>query len=415
MAFPPFAYMRRLLPILLVALACTNSRPPEPVDLHPHPLTGGESDYDPLLQAIGSAQLVLLGEATHGTHEFYVERMRITQRLVREKRFTALALEAEWADAARVDRYVKGQGTDRSAAEALGEFEEFPRWMWRNEEFAAMVEWLRRHNDSLPPNAIKVGVYGLDLYGLEESREAVQHHLRAVDPAFAAEVQKLRPAQQVERIRARAAKVTDRRTLDELFSAEQNARVVQNAEEFYREQRLGRLSTWNLRDRHMVVTMDALQRHLLRRNGHDNIVVWAHNSHVGDARATGRAQLGELNMGQLVREHWPRGASFTVGFMTNTGTVVAAQQWGGAPRVQQLRPSLRGSHGALFHEVGLPRFLVLLRDLDARAVRTPRQQRAVGVVYLPQTELQSHYFTATLREQFDAVIHIDETKALTPL
>jgi erythromycin esterase-like protein len=407
--------MRPLVLPLLLALACSASQPSEPVDLRPHPLTGAATDYDPLLQAIGNAHLVLLGEATHGTHEFYVERMRITQRLVAEKRFTAVALEARWTDAARVDRYVKGQSTDRSAAEALGEFEEFPRWTWRNEEFAALVEWLRQYNAALPADAIEVGVYGLDLYGLEESRQAVQRHLQAVDRAFAAEVQKLRPVRQVERIRARAAQTTDKRTLDELFSAEQNARVVQNGEEYSRELGRGRVSTWNLRGGHMVVTMDALQRYLLRRNGHDHIVVWAHNSHVGDARAATRARSGEWSMGQLVREHWPRGASFTVGFMTNTGTVIAADEWGGEPRVHQLRPSVRGSHGAIFHEVGLPRFLLLLREINARVVRTPRQQRAVGVTYLPQHELQSHYFTATLREQFDAVIHIDQTKALTPL
>ncbi|HYC88102.1 MAG TPA: erythromycin esterase family protein [Thermoanaerobaculia bacterium] len=407
--------MRSLSFALLLALACNTATAPEPVDLHPHPLTGEANDYDPLLQAIGGAHLVLLGEATHGTHEFYVERMRITQRLIREKRFTALALEAEWADAARVDRYVKGQSSDRTAAEALGGFEDFPRWMWRNEEFASLVEWIRQHNQSLPANAIKVGVYGLDLYGLEESREAVQRHLTAIDPQLAAQVKTMKVPQQVEAIRARRLKATDKRMLDELFSAEQNARVVRNAEEYYREQSRGHVSTWNLRDKHMVATMDELQRYLLQRNGHDNIAVWAHNSHVGDARATARARFGEWNMGQLVREHWPAGASFTVGFMTNTGTVMAADAWDSPPRIQQLRPSLRGSHGALFHEVGLPRFLVLLGEIEARAVRTPRQQRAVGVVYLPHAELDAHYYTATLREQFDAVVHIDETRALTPL
>jgi erythromycin esterase-like protein len=407
--------MRRIVLPLLLALACNTAHAPEPVDLHPHPLTADATDYDPLLHAIGGAHLVLLGEATHGTHEFYVERMRITQRLVREKQFTALALEAEWADAARVDRYVKGLSNDRSAAEALGEFEEFPRWMWRNAEFASLVEWLRQHNASLPPNTIKVGVYGLDLYGIEESREAMWRHLDAVDPKFTAEVRKLRGQKQVDAIAARAAKATDKRTFDELFYAEQNARVVVNGDEYYREGRLGRVSTWNLRDRHMVVTMDALQKYLLRRNGHDHIVVWAHNSHVGDARATGRAQYGEWNMGQLVREHWPRGASFTVGFTTNTGMVMAASEWDGAPRVQQLRPSLPGSHGAIFHAVGIPSFLVILEEVEARAFRTPRQQRAVGVVYRPQTEVASHYFTATLREQFDAVIHIDQTTALQPI
>jgi erythromycin esterase-like protein len=407
--------MRALLLPLLLALACNTATTPEAVDLHPHPLAGDANDYDPLMKAIGGAHLVLLGEATHGTHEFYVERMRITQRLIREKQFTALALEAEWADAARVDRYVKGQSSDRSAAEALGGFEDFPRWMWRNQEFASLVEWIRQHNQSLPENAIRVGVYGLDLYGIEDSREAVQRHLGAVDPKFAADVKKMKVPQQVGAIRDRRLKATDKRTLDELFSAEQNARVVRNGEEYYREQSRGNVSTWNLRDRHMVVTMDELQRYLIQRNGHDKIVVWAHNSHVGDARATSRARYGEWNMGQLVRENWPAGASFIVGFMTNTGTVMAADVWEGAPSIKQLRPSVRGSHGALFHEVGMPRFLVILSEVESRAVRTPRQQRAVGVIYLPHAEAEAHYYTATLREQFDAVVHIDETKALTAL
>jgi erythromycin esterase-like protein len=407
--------MRRLLLLVLLLLACTTTAPEPPLAAHVHPLGGDARDYDPLLRAIGDAHLVLLGEATHGTHEFYVERMRITQRLILERGFTALALEADWSDAARVDRYVRGEPGDATAEEALAGFTKFPRWMWRNREFASLVGWLRRHNDSLPAGAVKVGVYGLDLYGLEESRPAVQQHLRNIDPPFAARVAKEKPARQLELIRERACAAKETRAIDEYFFAEQHARVVANGEEFEREQRRGQVSTWNLRDRHMVVTMDALQRYLLRRNGRDRIVVWAHNSHVGDARATGRARAGEWNMGQLVREHWPRGASFIVGFMTHRGNVLAAHDWGGEPQVQQLRPSMSGSHGALLHEVGMPRFLLILADVDARAVRSQRLQRAVGVIYRPMDEYASHYYTAALREQFDAVIHIDETRALEPL
>ncbi|MDQ3282602.1 MAG: erythromycin esterase family protein [Acidobacteriota bacterium] len=406
--------MRRALPLLLlVSLACAspNAGPPPNLTAHAHPI----DNYDPLFQAIGNAHLVLLGEATHGTHEFYVERARLTQRLIEEKKFTALALEAEWADAARVDRYVRGASEDRSAVEALGGFEDFPRWMWRNREFADLVEWIRRHNDALPPAAIKVGVYGLDLYGLEESRAAILPHLQNVDRAFAERVRTMSARQQLRTIHERVQRTTIKRELDELFFAEQNARVVQNAEEYYREEQRGQVSTWNLRDRHMVAMMAALQNYLYKRNGHDNIVVWAHNSHVGDARATGRAQYGEWNMGQLVREHWPRGESFTVGFSTNTGTVMAANVWGGEPETHQLRPSLPGSHGAILHSTGLPSFYLILKEVEARAVRTPRQQRAVGVLYLPNQEQVAHYFAATLREQFDAVVHLDETRAVEPL
>ncbi|HYH07079.1 MAG TPA: erythromycin esterase family protein [Thermoanaerobaculia bacterium] len=373
--------MRPLL-LLVLALACSSTPPEAPPNLaaHAHRL----DDYTPLMRAIGDAHLVLLGEATHGTHEFYVERAKITQQLITEKKFTGVALEADGSDAERIDRYVRGESTDRSAAEALRGFEDFPRWMWRNQEFADLVEWIRRHNDSLPANEPKVGVYGLDLYGLEESRAALKA-------------------------------LASPRNADEQFAKEQHARVVKNAEEYYREEQRGVVSTWNLRDRHMVETMAALQQFLIQRNGRDHIVVWAHNSHVGDARATSRARYNEWNMGQLVREHWPRGASFTVGFTTHTGTVMAASEWGGAPRVQQLRESMRGSHGALLHETGLARFYLILSEIEERAVRTPRQQRAVGVIYLPFQEATAHYFAATLAEQFDAVIHIDETTAVTAL
>jgi erythromycin esterase-like protein len=400
---------RRALVFSLLLLACSSNQQPAPeitIAEHAHHLTGAPNEYDPLLAAIGSAHLVLLGEATHGTHEFYAERAEITMRLIREKRFTAVALEADWADAARVDRYVRGTSDDRNAIEALGNFDRFPRWMWRNREFAELVEQIRRHNDALPAGAIKTGVYGLDLYEPDESRVAVDRHLRAIDPAFAEQIKKQPIAKWVDLIRAREGQVKNQAMLDELFSAEQNARVVANG---------SRETSWNERDRHMVVTMQALQRYLIQRNGHDNIVVWAHNSHVGDARATGRAQYGEWNMGQLVREHWPRGASFTVGFFTHSGTVMAASEWGGQPRVQNLQTSIRGSHGAIFHATGLPRFYVILSEVETRAVRTPRLQRAVGVIYLPANEYQAHYYTATLREQFDAAIHIDATKAVTPL
>jgi erythromycin esterase-like protein len=443
--------MRRvLIPLLVLLAACATSSPsPEQeapaLAAHAHPVTGATGDYDALIAATGPAALVLLGEATHGTHEFYRERARLTQRLIVEKGFRGLALEADWADASRVDRYVRGDGTDRTAEEALGSFTEFPRWMWRNGEFLQLVQWLRNYNDSLPPGAVKVGVYGLDLYGLAESIDAVVQHLEAVNPAAANEARRRyrcfapydndpdRYGEAAARAGVRActreakeelaavralldkAPVADKRLLDELFAAEQNARVVQNGEEFYRQQVLGQVSTWNLRDRHMVATMDAVQRYLLRRNGRDHIVVWAHNSHVGDARATAHKQWGEWNMGQLVREHWRRELSYTVGFSTDTGTVIAASVWGAEPQRKALNPSLRGSHGAILHEVGLPSFYILLKEVESALVKRPRSQRAVGVIYLPATERESHYFTATLREQFDAVVHIDRTTAVTPL
>ena len=437
------------LAVALLAAACSSAAAPRAeipaLATSAVPITGAPGDYDPLLAAAADATLVLLGEATHGTHEFYRERDRITRRLVAERGFGALALEADWADAARVDRYVRGDPADATAEAALGGFTRFPRWMWRNREFAALVQWLREHNDSLPAGEPKVGVYGLDLYGLDDSLTAVVDHLRRLDPPLAeaaaaryrcferhradpqayglAAARSARAscrdeaAEQLAAIRAWRppdGRLTPARRAD-LFAAEQNARVVQGAEEYYRESARGEVSGWNLRDRHMVATMAAVQEHLLATQGGGRLVVWAHNSHVGDARATGRKRFGEWNIGQLVREHWDRGASFAVGFTTHTGTVMAADGWDSPGRVKELNPSLPGSHGAVLHEVGLPAFLLLLGGLEADAVRKPRQQRAVGVIYRPDAERDLHYFPATLREQFDAVVHVDLTTAVQPL
>lgn len=364
--------MRALLAILLFASCATAPDPAPSLAAHAHTLTGAGTDYDPLLAAIGNASVVLLGEETHGTSEFYVERARITERLIREKAFTAVALEAAWSDAEQIDRYVRGERD----TDPLGGIEEFPLWMWRNREFADFVERLREHNRAAK---IKTGVYGLDLYNHEESRAALREGATG-------------------------------------FAAEQHARVIEHAVEYYREQERSATGSWNLRDRHMVVTLDELQRHLVATTGTGKIVVWAHNSHVGDARATSYGgSFGQWSLGQLVRDHWPRGASFTVGFTTYTGTVVAASDWGGQGRVEQLRPAMTGSHGAILHQTGLPRFLLLLAGIEAPAVTRPRPQRGVGVVYRPGQEYANNYPRATLRTQFDAVIHIDETTAVTPL
>ena len=380
--------MPRLALLLLLFLPRCASNP-DPATIrslasHAHPITSAATDYDALMNAIGGSRLVLLGEATHGTHEFYAERARITQRLIAEKHFAALALEADWIDTSRVNAYVRGEGVDRNAAEALGGFTRFPRWMWRNVEFAELVEWIRRHNDAQPDASRKVSIYGLDLYGDDESQDFL-----AGNPP--------------------------RRTPEERFAIEQSQRVVRNAAEYEREGALGRQSTWNIRDRHMIEMLRAVQNHLAQHRRNDRVIVWAHNSHVGDARATSRRRYGEWNIGQLARENWPAGATFIVGFTTESGTVVAADNWDSPPRVKTLRPSVRGSHGAILHAVGIPAFYLLLEDFEHEFIDEPRLQRAVGVIYRPATEYESHYFTATLAEQFDAVIHVDVTRALQPL
>jgi erythromycin esterase-like protein len=413
-----------------------------------HPLTGATRDYDPLLELIGGARLVLLGEASHGTHEFYRERARITQRLIEEYGFTLVAVEADWPDAYRVNRFVRGTGSDTVAAEALGEFLRFPRWMWRNRDVLAFVAWLRDFNDALSPGESKVGFYGLDLYSLSSSIEAVIRYLDEVDPeaarrarqryacfdhfgedsqayGYAATVSMSASCerdvvQQLLELQRRAAELSQRDGRipeDEYFYAEQNARLVKNAEEYYRTMFQGRISSWNLRDRHMVETLQSLLAHFDRRGGRrTKAVVWEHNSHIGDARATAMGREGEWNVGQLTRERHGSDAVL-VGFSTYSGTVTAADDWDAPAERKRVRPGLAGSYEALFHSLQVPDLLLPLRDrAEVRsALAEPRLERAIGVVYRPETERLSHYFEARLPDQFDAVLHFDQTTAVEPL
>ena len=411
------------------------------------PLQGSAHDYDPLLKLIHEARFCLLGEATHGTHEFYRERAEITKRLIKEKHFTAIAVEADWPDAFRVNRYVRGLSDDRNANEALSGFKRFPTWMWRNTIVLDFVEWLRDYNASLPAGSTQVGFYGLDLYSLYTSIDAVLSFLNKVDPAaakralyryscfehFAEDTQAYGYAanfgltescerdviQQLVEIRRRAADYVSRDgqvAQDEFFFAEQNARLVLNAERYYRTMFHGRVESWNLRDRHMAETLDALVTHLNSQGQTAKVAVWEHNSHLGDARATYMADYGEVNVGQLVRERYGPETAL-VGFTTYAGTVTAASEWDGLAERKRVRPALEDSYEAVFHDVDTPSFLLPLRDQGTAslAVKDPRLERAIGVIYVPQTERQSHYFEARLAEQFDAVIHFDETQALEPL
>jgi erythromycin esterase-like protein len=412
-----------------------------------HRLTGAAEDYDPLMDLAGDARFVLLGEASHGTHDFYRERAEITKRLIEEKRFTAVAAEADWPDAYRVDRYVRGVSDDADAVEALSGFKRFPTWMWRNTDVVEFVEWLRAHNDALPQGATKTGFYGLDLYSLRASMEAVLRYLEEVDPDAAKEARAryacfdhsgeddqvygfltaagatrscqeevVRQLVELQR-RAIAYEQRDGRVAkDEFFSAEQNARVVKNAEAYYRSMFLEEVSSWNLRDRHMAETLDALASHLERQGARAKIAVWAHNSHIGDARATELGERGELNVGQLAREHYGRDAVL-VGFATHHGTVTAASGWGAPAERKRVRPALSTSYEAMFHDTQLERFLLTLGENQKAtdALWYPRLERAIGVIYLPESERLSHYFHARLSDQFDAVLHFDETRAVEPL
>ncbi len=410
------------------------------------PFTGAPADYTPLLDLIGDARFVLIGEASHGTRDFYHERAEITKRLIRDKGFTAVAVEADWPDAYQINRYVRGSGDGATAIDSLAGFERFPTWMWRNTVVLDFIGWLRDYNDNRPTGAAKAGFYGLDLYSMYGSIRAVLEYLDKVDPeaaqraryrysclehfgedsqayGYAASFGMSQPCEdevikQLVELQHHGADYSSRDgrvAEDEFFFAEQNARLVKNAEEYYRSMFHGRVSSWNLRDTHMVETLDALVGHLDRQGGRSKVVLWAHNSHLGDARATQMGQGGEVNIGQLVRERHD-GDTALIGFTTYTGTVTAASDWDEPAERKRVRPGLPGSYEALFHEVGIPRFWLPLHSGPAAdALRRPRLERAIGVIYRPDTERISHYFTAELPAQFDAVIHLDETRALEPL
>jgi erythromycin esterase-like protein len=406
------------------------------------PLTGETTDFDSLLKMVNDSRFVLIGEASHGTHEFYRLRAQITKRLITEQGFNAVAVEADWPDAYRVNQYVRFEGDDEEAIDALGGFQRFPAWMWRNADVLDFVGWLRNYNEHR--HAGRVGFYGLDLYSLHASIRAVLEFLDKVDPEAArraryryacfenfgedtqaygyaasfglsksCEDQVISQWTEMHRRAADLASRDGRVGRDAFFFAEQNARLVKNAEEYYRSMFHERVSSWNLRDTHMAETLDALVHHL---GAKAKVVVWAHNSHLGDARATEMGQRGELNLGQLVRQRHGKEATL-VGFTTYTGTVTAASGWDSPAERKHVRPALPGSYEELFHQTGTPNFLLRLskREEATSALREPRLERAIGVIYLPRSERASHYFHAQLPDQFDVVLHYDETRAVEPL
>ena len=402
-------------------------------------------DYDTLLDLVGDRRFVLLGDATHGTHEFYVERARVTRRLIEDKGFSIIVIEADWPDAYDVNEFVHGRGA-ASADAGLETFSRFPRWMWGNEELRDLMVWLRQHNAGAGQDR-RAGVYGMDLYSPVESMDDVVGFLRETDSEAAGRAEaryrcfdryrksrmeeygadvalRGRPscaqagAAQLDELAQRVLRTPRRQKPgdDRLLSAWQNARVVANAEAYYRTVFRGTVDSWNVRDRHMADTIDALSTHLRQGADPAKVIVWAHNSHLGDARLTARAAAGELNVGQLMRQRHGDDAVL-IGFTTFEGMVYAASAWGEEGREQRLRPALRDSFSALFHEAGVPAFVLPLRGNSRlqQALAGTRLQRFVGVIYAPGSERQSHYFETDLARQYDAVVHVDRTSAVRPL
>lgn len=413
-----------------------------------HELTGAPGDFDALLRRIGGAGCVLLGESTHGTAEFYAARAHITQRLVEELGFRAVAVEADWPDAYRAGCWASRASDDPDAVAALGDFTRFPPWLWRNHEVVAFLRWLRAYNDAAAQHDT-VGFYGLDLYSLHASIEKVVAYLDRVDPAASARArerygcfdhygqdtdeygraaafgagpscERAVVAQLVELQRS-AAGPPPQRDGDAHFFAEQNARLVRNAERYHRAMFRVGPEAWNLRERHMAETLDALRRHLGRGGSGAGrpakVVVWAHNSHVGDARATELAELSQVTLGQLVREAYGPQDAVLVGLTTAGGTVTAAGGWGGPATTLPVGPPRADSVEALLHDTGLAHLLLVMgEDAPATAALAPtRLQRAIGAVYRPETERVRHYVFADVTRQFDALVHLDTTSALEPL
>jgi erythromycin esterase-like protein len=409
-----------------------------------HDITGAPSDYDRLIDKLGKARVVLLGEGTHGTHEFYRQRALVTRRLIAEKGFAAVAIEGDWPDAFRVNRYVRALGADRDAEEALRGFRRFPTWMWRNADVVDFVGWLRSYNDEWAPKKAAAGFYGLDVYSLFASADAVISYLEQIDPVAA---QRARDhyacfdayrsdepsygfalqsadgrsceddvvavlADLRKRVHADTRGACD---AEQSFSAAQNAAVVANAERYYRTMFDPHVSSWNVRDHHMADTIGHLLQHLAASAAAPKIVVWAHNSHVGDARATDMSARREVNIGQLCRQTYG-GDCALVGFATYTGTVTAARDWHALAERRMVRPARPESVEGLLHRVGKPSFFVDLGSgLSRRVLDGAYLERAIGVVYRPETELESHYLQARPGRQFDALVFMDQTRAVEPL
>jgi len=396
-------------------------------------------DLDPLLDAIGDARYVLLGEASHGTSEYYTWRAQISRRLITEKGFSFIAVEGDWPDCYRVNRYIKSlSDAGENAREVLHAFERWPTWMWANEEVVELAKWLHKHNHDQPEDK-KVGFYGLDVYSLWESLYAVLSYLHRSDPSALLAAWKafrcFEPYGEDVQEYAQAARFVPNSCEDEVvtllqelrrkapeyrvdgreayFVAEQNALVLTNAEAYYRTMVRGGPDSWNLRDRHMTETLERLMRH---HGPRARAIVWEHNTHIGDARHTDMAEQGEFNVGQLVRERHLDEGVVLVGFGSYQGSVIAGRQWEAPMERMRVPPARAGSWEDILHRAGPDDQLLLFADRELNAEwLQPRGHRAIGVVYRPEYEHYGNYVPTVLPRRYDAFLYLDRTQALHPL
>ncbi|ETO92580.1 erythromycin esterase family protein [Legionella oakridgensis] len=415
------------------------------------PIGEHEKQFFSLLEKIGDARFVLIGEATHGTHQFYQARIEITKQLILKKGFMVVAIEGDWPDVHRIHRFIQGhegETTQEDAYASLADFKRFPKWMWRNTTMPPFLNWLRHHNDALQSVHEKIGFYGLDLYSLNASMEAVINYLMQVDPNAADRAReryscfdhmnidpqtygflitagiknncKQKVIEQWLELQHQAfgyLKSNGMAAEDDYFFATQNARVVKDAEIYYRSMFEDRVSSWNIRDKHMAETVYTLANYLENRYQKPaKIIIWAHNSHIGDARATEMKEMGEINIGQLIREHYD-GSTYSIGFSTYDGQVTAASHWGAPVQCKSIVPGMEGSYEAVFHDGKYKNFILYPHEQESleHFLKIPRLQRAIGVIYRPETERASHYFFTHLPTQFDCMIHFDKTTAVRPL
>lgn len=398
------------------------------------------NSYKDLITQFGSPKIVMLGESTHGTHEFYYIRQKLTQYLIEEHGFNAIAIEGDFTSCYNVNLYLQGMGDANDSLQALKNFQRFPRWIWRNQIVVSLLKHLRRYNDHKQQ---KVHFFGLDLYCLHEAILAVINYLKVHDPQAALKAIEryscfentsrnpqeygalIKYANKKNCVEEATKQILELQQLtfdkhnnfddlDKLFYAQQNAKLIKNAEHYYRSLFDEKVNSWNVRDIHMFETLQNIFLHLADSlNVEPKIIVWAHNSHVGDASVTDMASYGELNIGELVKLQYGD-SSFLLGFSTYTGSVLAANNWGEEPKITLLNPGIKGSYEYMFHSTKLQDFLLIIRNnSELKELLSKRLlQRAIGVVYRPDTEIQSHYYMTNLARQFDAILHIDTSHAI---